>query len=72
MAAQKRSDLRNLSRGELETKKEALFKELFELEQKKATGQLEKPHLFKRTRRQIARINTIENETQHADAKRQK
>lgn len=72
MAAQKISDLRNLSRGELETKKEALFKELFELEQKKATGQLEKPHLFKRTRRQIARINTIENETQHADAKRQK
>ena len=62
MAKQKTEDLRALSTGELETKKEALVKELFELRQKKLVGQLDKPHQFKKARRQIAQINTFQRE----------
>ncbi len=54
--------MRNLSAAELAQKKEALEKQLHELRQKKITGQLEKPHLFKATRRQIAQLNTVERE----------
>lgn len=66
MSQPKARDLRDLSREELDQKKKALEKELFELRQKKVTGQLDKPHLFKQARRQIARVNTIQREKQHA------
>lgn len=36
-----------------------LRKAQFNLRMQKATGQLEKPHLFKETRKQIAQINTF-------------
>lgn len=67
MTRAKVSDLRALSANELEHKKEALNKELFDLRQKKVTGQLEKPHQFKLVRRQIAQINTIQREKNHAN-----
>lgn len=69
MTKAKISDLRSLSTNELGHKKEALQKELFELRQKKVTGQLEKPHQFKLVRRQIAQINTIQREKNHANTK---
>ena len=66
MPQAKVKDLRGLSLQELELKKEALEKELFELRQKKLTGQLDKPHLFKLTRKQIARILTLKKEKENA------
>ena len=59
MARPKVNALRDLSLQELEAKVPALQKDLFELRQKKMTGQLDKPHLFKGIRRQIAQVNTI-------------
>ena len=58
----KANDVRGLSPAELEQKKSALEKELFDLRQKKATGTLEKPHQFRTLRRQVAQINTIKRE----------
>ncbi|MCG3176430.1 MAG: 50S ribosomal protein L29 [Candidatus Omnitrophica bacterium] len=69
MSTAKIADLRSLSVAELGQKKEALQKELFELRQKKVTGQLEKPHQFRLVRRQIAQINTIQREKNHVNAK---
>lgn len=62
MSRVKAKDLRNLGKQELEQKKLALEKELHALRQKKITGQLEKPHLFRIARRQIAQINTLKRE----------
>ncbi len=59
MSRPKSKDLRNLSAQELDQKKDVLQKELHSLRQKKITGQLDKPHQFKATRRQVAQINTI-------------
>ena len=62
MARVKFNELRNLSSEELTQKRATLEKELFDLRQKKIIGQLEKPHFFKKSRRQIAQINTALNE----------
>ena len=62
MSRVKSNDLRGLSSEELKQKRQALQKELFELQQKKITGQLDKPHLFKSVRRQVAQVNTIVRE----------
>ncbi len=62
MSRVKAKDLRGLSSQELDQKRQALQKELFELQQKKVTGQLDKPHLFKSMHRQIAQVNTIVRE----------
>lgn len=44
---------------ELKKERLELRKAQFNLRMQKATGQLEKPHLFKETRKQIAQINTV-------------
>ena len=62
MSQAKAKDLRGLSKQELLQKKSALEKELHELRQKKISGQLDKSHLFKRARRQIAQILTLARE----------
>ena len=62
MSQSKAKDLRGLSKEELLQKKDTLEKELHGLRQKKVTGQLDKPHFFKRARRQIAQILTIVRE----------
>ena len=62
MGRVKAKDLRGLSSGELDLKKQGLEKDLHDLRQKKAMGTLEKPHFFKLFRRQIAQINTIRKE----------
>ena len=66
MPSVKAKDLRGLSAEELNHKRQTLEKELFELQQKKITGQLDKPHLFKSVRRQIAQVNTIVREKKNA------
>ena len=66
MSKLKIGDLKSLSVQELDQKKTTLQKELFELRQKRLTGQLDKPHTFKLVRKQIAQINTIKREKQNA------
>ena len=68
MSIAKAKELRDFSSGELDQKIQALEKELHELRQKRVSGQLDKPHLFKINRRQIARILTIRKETENASA----
>ncbi|HXV18663.1 MAG TPA: 50S ribosomal protein L29 [Candidatus Omnitrophota bacterium] len=65
MSKVKVKDIRNLSASELDQKKDGLEKELFELRQKRVTGQLDKPHRFKQIRRQIAQINTVKRESKN-------
>ena len=69
MSRAKVSELRGLSVQELQTKEATLQKDLFDLRQKKITGQLDKPHQFKAVRRQIAQVHTLKREKQHADPK---
>lgn len=66
MSKIKAAELRNLTMEELEQKKDALKKELFDLRQKRVSGQLEKPHLFKQFRRQIAQMSTVQQEMKSA------
>lgn len=61
----KTSDLRNLSRLELEDKITALKKSLFEMVSKKETGRIEKSSGIKEARRDIARILTVLSEMKH-------
>lgn len=58
----KASELRAKSVTELEALLLDLRKNQFELRMQSATGQLAKTHLFKETRKDIARIKTIMNE----------
>lgn len=53
-------DLKALSRDELKDKLNGLYKQQMELEFKRKAG-APKPHLFKQTRREIARILTVLN-----------
>jgi len=55
----KASELHALSEKELLAKAAELRGELFDARVKKATGQLEKPAVLRRLRRDIARVETI-------------
>ena len=65
MSKFKVGDLRALSAQELDQKITAIEKELHDLRQKKITGQLDKPHLFKKSRRQIAQVLTVKREAKN-------
>lgn len=52
-------EMRERSSEELQTEKQSLLKELFNLRMQKGMGQTPKTHLFKVVKRNIARINTI-------------
>ena len=56
------SELRQKNQQELREELLALLREQFNLRMQRATGQMSKPHLFKRVRRDIARVNTILHE----------
>ncbi|MEM6998608.1 MAG: 50S ribosomal protein L29 [Pseudomonadota bacterium] len=58
----KASELREKSTEELQTLLLEELRSQFNLRMKKGTGQLEKPSEMKKTRRNIARINTLINE----------
>lgn len=62
MSRVKVNELRNLTAQELDQKKNSFEKDLFDLRQKRVSGQLEKPHFFKALRRQISQINTLQQE----------
>ena len=62
MALVKSNEYRSLSVVEIVQKRQSIEKSLGELNQKKVTGQLEKPHQYKLYRRQVAQLKTIEKE----------
>jgi len=55
----KASEMRNKSTAELRAELMNLLREQFNLRMQKGTGQLARPHEFKRVRKDIARIKTI-------------
>lgn len=66
MSRPKARELRGLSVQELDQKRLELDKQLLDLRQKRVVGQLDKPHLFKHVRRQIAQVLTVRKEKEHA------
>lgn len=52
-------EIRELSVGELNTRKKELREETFHLRLKQQSGQLEKPSQIKLIRREVARIETV-------------
>ena len=59
----KAEELRTKSRDELLEELVSLRREQFNLRMQRATGQLAQNHQFREVRRNIARVNTILNET---------
>lgn len=55
----KATELREKNQADLNTELLALLKEQFNLRIQKGSGQAPKPNLFKKVRRDIARIKTI-------------
>ena len=55
----KTTDLRNLSKEELINKENSLYQELFKLNQQRYSGRVEKPHMFRVVKKNLARIKTI-------------
>lgn len=69
MAREKAQVLRDLSGEELEARLGDLQKEVFELRnQRQREKKVEKPHLLRETRREIARVITILDEKRRAHA----
>jgi large subunit ribosomal protein L29 len=52
-------EIRELAPAEIETKLRATRDELLQLRLKKNTGQIEKPHILRVLRKDIARLQTI-------------
>jgi large subunit ribosomal protein L29 len=55
-------EIRDLAPAEIETKLRATRDELLQLRLKKNTGQIEKPHIIRVLRKDIARLETIQRE----------
>ena len=58
----KASEIRNMSKEEIENKIIELKQELFDLRMKQATGSLDKPHKINELRKTVARLKTVLNE----------
>ena len=61
-------EIRELSPAELETKLRELRGQLLQLRLRKQTGQVEKPHLLREYRKDIARLETARRGKQPAPA----
>jgi large subunit ribosomal protein L29 len=57
----KTNEFVNLSKEELTSKLISLKEDLFKLNMQRYTGNVEKPHMFSKIRKDIARINTLLN-----------
>ena len=62
MPLPKIADAKNLSDQDLADAIVATKKELFELRLQKATGRMEKTHLFKHTRHRLSQLLTVETQ----------
>ncbi len=60
----KMSEISDMSREELGTKEKELKEALFNLRFQKEVGQLENPQKIKQTKRDIARVKTVINESE--------
>lgn len=58
----KTSEIRKMSKDEMNKKLVSLKSELFDLRMKQSTGNLDKPHRINQLRKDVARIKTILNE----------
>ena len=58
----KTKELKNLSAEELAAKEKQIKKELFDLNNQRQLGRVEKPASFRKNRKDIARILTVLNE----------
>ncbi len=58
----KTSEIRKMSKEELNKKLVDIKKELFDLRMKQSTGNLDKPHRINALRKDVARIKTVLNE----------
>ena len=58
----KTSEIRKMSKEELNKKLGDIKKELFDLRMKQSTGNLDKPHRINALRKDVARIKTVLNE----------
>ena len=65
----KARDLHNLTEEELRNKESSLNQELFKLNQQRYAGRVEKPHLFRQTKKDIARIKTVLQEKSYKSNK---
>lgn len=61
-------EIRELSLTELETKLRELREQLLQLRLRKQTGQVEKPHLLREYRKDIARLETARQGKKQAPA----
>ena len=52
-------ELRELSSGDLESKRRELKEEIFHLKLRRATSQLENPMKLRQTKRDLARVETV-------------
>ena len=59
-------EIRDLSPGEITTKLSETREQLLELKLRKQTGQVEKTHELRTLRKDIARLETIQNEKKNA------
>ena len=59
-------EIRELSPAEITTKLRNVRDELLQLRLRKHTGQVEKPHMIRALRKDIARLETILNEKKKA------
>jgi ribosomal protein L29 len=65
-------ELANLSKEELIIKDKTLREELFKLSLQRYAGRVEKPHLFKIIRKDIARVQTLLKRTSDKKEKQDK
>ena len=61
-------DIAELSLAELEKQIRDVRHELLELRLKKKTGQLDKPHMLKELRRDVARLETVASSKRKEEA----
>jgi large subunit ribosomal protein L29 len=61
-------EIRDLSASEITTKTRELREQLLQLKLRKQTGQVEKTHELRTLRKDIARLETIQNQKRNAPA----
>ena len=61
----KASEIRKMSVEDINKKIVELKQELFELRMKQATGNLEKPHMINKLRKDVARLKTVLTELEN-------
>ncbi|MFH1877923.1 MAG: 50S ribosomal protein L29 [Candidatus Omnitrophota bacterium] len=65
----KAKDVRNMTEAEIEQKLHALKEHQFKLREELITGRVERPHVFRLVKRDIARCNTILKEKRSESGK---